>query len=168
MSHRSVVLAAIALLFAVVSARAQARPLADDEAQAAQFLLGTWSCALTAGDFSGRYTTAYTAVFGGRWLKQTFEFPATAEEPAVQTEYFLSYDARIPQWVRFGAHSNGQYYGMVGKRAQDVWSWNYVLPGRGATVVWTKKSAGEYAIDGPTYPAGGKLVTEHHTCRKES
>ncbi|HVH09184.1 MAG TPA: hypothetical protein VM736_05250 [Gemmatimonadales bacterium] len=165
MTQGRVVLGAVALVLAAVSASAQGLT-ADDEGQAAQFLVGKWTCTHTAGDFSGAYTMVYTSVFGGRWLKQTFEFPATGEGPAVETEYFLSYDARIPQWVRFGAHSNGQYYGTVGKRAGNVWSWTYVLPGRGASAVWTKKSAVEYAVDGPSYPQGGKVITEHHSCRK--
>jgi hypothetical protein len=33
-------------------------------------------------------------------------------------------------------------------------------------VTWTKKSDAEYAIDGPEYPQSGKLVTEHHVCKK--
>jgi hypothetical protein len=33
-------------------------------------------------------------------------------------------------------------------------------------VTWTKKSDAEYAIDGPEYPQNGKLVTEHHLCKK--
>lgn len=74
----------------------------------------------------------------------------------------------VPQLVRFGAHSNAMYFGMVGKRSENVWSWNYVLPGRSGSVVWTKKSDTEYAVDGPTYPQDGKMVTEHHICKKSA
>src|SRR4029077_19491397 len=58
--------------------------------------------------------------------------------------------------------------GMVGKHVHNVWSWSYVLPGRSGGAVWTKKSDTEYTVDGPSYPANGKMVTEHHTCRKVS
>ena len=51
---------------------------------------------------------------------------------------FLTYDGRLPQWVRFAAHSNAQHYGMVGKRVDNVWSWSYVLPGRSGSAAWTK------------------------------
>jgi len=43
-----------------------------------------------------------------------------------------------------------------------------VLPGRSGGAVWTKKSDTEYTVDGPSYPANGKMVTEHHTRRKVS
>jgi hypothetical protein len=169
MSRSSVVLAAIAALFTAASLSAQARVTAQEEGQTAQFLVGTWSCTHTAGDFSGRYTTTYASTLGDRWLKQTYDFPATGEDPApVHAEYFLGFDARAQRWVRFGAHSNAQYYGMIGKRADTVWSWSYVLPGSGASAVWTKRSAVEYTVDGPSYPAGGKVITEHHACRKEA
>ena len=57
-------------------------------------------------------------------------------------------------------------YGMLGTRADNVWSWSYVLPGPAARAVWTKQSDTEYTVDGPSYPANGKRVTEHHRCRK--
>jgi hypothetical protein len=28
-------------------------------------------------------------------------------------------------------------------------------------------AASEYVVDGPTYPDNGKLVTEHHVCKKQ-
>jgi hypothetical protein len=55
----------------------------------------------------------------------------------------------------------------------DGWAWKYVsffktqkpeTPGADAT--FTKKSDTEYAVDGPTYPENGTLVTEHHVCKK--
>ena len=161
----------ILALIAVVAALPVAAESAPDPAMsAAQFLVGTWHCAHTVGDFSGIYTTTYANALGNMWLRQTYDFPATATEPAIRAEYFIRYDAGFRHWVRFGAHSNGMYFGMVGEGTPDRWSWTYVLPGRsepGATV-YTKKSDSEYAIDGPTYPQNGKMVTEHHTCKKAS
>ena len=168
MHRTSLVLAAIATGLVARSAAAQTRPAPTDNLQSVAFLVGTWSCRHTVGDFSGTYTTTYAATLGDRWLKQVYDFPAAGEEGPVHAEYFLSYDPRVDQWVRFGAHSNAQYYGMVGKRANDVWSWSYVLPGPSGKVVWTKQSDVEYAVDGPSYPKNGTLVTEHHRCRKGS
>ena len=166
MKRTYVTLVGIAAVFATAPVSAQTRASDKDEMQLAQFLLGRWSCKHTVGDFSGTYTTTYTSAMGGAWIEQVYDFPATGPEAPVHAEYFLSYDGRIPQWVRFGAHSNAQYYGMVGERLGNIWSWNYVLPGRSGSVVWTKKSDTEYAVDGPSYPQAGKLVTEHHTCTK--
>jgi hypothetical protein len=168
MNRTPVRLAAIATVLLAVSASAQKPLSASEEMQFVQFLVGTWSCAHTVGDFSGRYTTTYASTLGDRWLKQAYDFPATAEDAAVHAEYFLGYDVRNQSWVRFGAHNNAQYYGMVGKRAENVWSWRYVLPGTSGSAVWTKRSDVEYTVDGPTYPQNGKLVTEQHTCRKGS
>jgi hypothetical protein len=64
--------------------------------------------------------------------------------------------------------STGQYFAMLGKRVDNVWSWNYVLPGLCGSAVYTKKSDAEFTVDGPSYPENGKVVTEHHTCRKSS
>ncbi len=161
-------LTAIAMVLIAVPAAAQTRLTAQDEMRSAQFLVGRWSCADTVGEFAGTYTTTYTSALGSGWIQQVYDFPARGGEPPVHAEYFLNYDGRIPQWVRFGAHSNAQYYGMVGTRADNVWSWTYVLPGRSGSAVWTRKSDGEYTVDGPSYPAKGKMVTEHHTCRKVS
>ena len=47
-----------------------------------------------------------------------------------------------------------------------VGKWSYILPGRTGSAVWTKKGDTEYTVDGPTYPSNGKMVTEHHDCRK--
>jgi len=156
----------VATVLVVVQASAQTRANDKDEMQFAQFFVGKWDCKHTVGDFSGTYTTTYTSAMGGAWIEQVYDFPATKSEPTVHAEYFLSYDGRIPQWVRFGAHSNAQYYGMVGERLGNIWSWNYVLPGRSGSVVWTKKSDTEYTVDGPSYPQAGKMLTEHHTCTK--
>jgi hypothetical protein len=169
MKRTSAVLAAAALLLAPAS-QAQAAPTAPDAMRSVRFLVGSWNCAHTVGDFAGTYRETFADAFGGRWIKQVYDFPATRNEPAVHAEYFLEYDARVPRWVRFGAHSNGQYYGQYSTSAGDtVWVWNYVLPKPGgATSTWTKKSETEYTIDGPTYPENGKDVTEHHTCKKSA
>ena len=165
MNRKYFALVAIAVLTGG-AASAQTRPTAQEEMQFAQFLVGKWNCAHTVGDFSGTYTTTYTPALENAWIEQVYDFPATQEAAAVHTEYFLGYDVRVPRWVRFGAHSNAQYYGMYGKRTDNVWSWSYVLPGTTGSAVWTKKSDTEYTVDGPTYPANGKMVTEHHECRK--
>ena len=168
MHRTSIVLAAIATAL-VASASAQTRPTGTDKLQSAAFLVGTWNCKHTVGDFSGTYITTYASTLGDRWLKQTYDFPATGEDAQpVHAEYFLGYDVRVDRWVRFGAHNNAQYYGMFGKRADNVWSWSYVLPGTSGSAVWTRQSDVEYTVDGPSYPQNGKVVTEHHACRKSS
>lgn len=130
-------------------------------------LAGTWNCAHTVGDFSGTYVMSFAKDLGDRWLKQTWDFPATANRPRVHPKYFLGYDPRLPGWIRFGAHTNGQYYAMrTTSPGNERWSWQYVLPGTRGSVTWTKKSDAEYAIDGPEYPRNGKLATEHHLCKK--
>jgi len=165
-NRTSPALVAFAVVLIAAPTSAQTLPTAQHEIQSAQFLIGKWSCAHTVGDFSGTYTTTYASTLGSAWLEQTYDFPVTRDDAAVHAEYFLGYDVRVDRWVRFGAHSNAQYYGMVGTRADNVWSWSYVLPGPAGRSVWTKKSDTEYTVDGPSYPANGKRVTEHHTCRK--
>jgi hypothetical protein len=159
--------AAVAALYAG-SSPAHAAPPARDAMESVRFLVGTWNCAHTVGDFSGTYTETFENAMDGRWLKQTYDFPATKNEPAVHAEYFIEYDARVPRWVRFGAHSNGQYYGMYSTSPGETsWVWDYVLPSRGSSpATWTKISSAEYTIDGPEYPENGKPVTEHHRCKK--
>ena len=53
------------------------------------------------------------------------------------------------------------------------WTWKYVSffprskpETSDPDATFTKKSAKEYTIDGPTYPQDGTMVTEHHTCHK--
>ena len=166
MNCTSPALVAFAVVLIAAPTSAQTLPTAQHEIQSAQFLIGKWSCAHTVGDFSGTYTTTYASTLGSAWLEQTYDFPGTKEDAAVHADYFLGYDVRVDRWVRFGAHSNAQYYGMLGTRADNVWSWSYVLPGLSGRAVWTKKSDAEYTVDGPSYPANGKRVTEHHSCRK--
>ena len=121
---------------------ASAAPTAPEAMTSLRFLVGTWSCAHTVGDFSGTYSETFANAMGGRWLEQTYDFPATATEPAVHAQYFIEYDERVPRWVRFGAHSNGQYYGMYSRSpAGATWAWDYVLPLRGgSSATWTKRS----------------------------
>ena len=164
----------ISRLFAVLAAAAlsapsgaSAAPTAQEAMGSTRFLVGTWNCAHTVGDFSGTYTETFANALDGRWLKQTYAFPATADEPAVRAEYLIEYDERVPRWVRFGAHSNGQYYGMYSTSpGAPTWVWNYVLPSARGTATWTKRSDTEYTIDGPQYPQNGNVVTEHHRCTK--
>jgi hypothetical protein len=165
---RSFAAAALAAALLGAPADSSAAPTAAEGMKLAQYLLGTWSCAHTVGDFSGTYRETFAPAFGGRWIEQTYEFPATATEPAVHAEYFIEYDERVPRWVRFGAHSNGQYYGQFSSSTGERgWQWNYVMPGAGGgPSTWTKRSDTEYAIEGPSYPQNGKLVTEHHVCKK--
>src|ERR1700737_1590224 len=104
---------------------------------------------------------------GDRWLKQIWDFPRTATEPAVPSEYFLGYDPRLPGWIPFGAHSNGQYYAMRTRNmGNEPWTWQYALPGTSGSVTWTKKSDTEYTMDGPEYPQNGNLVAERHIFKK--
>jgi hypothetical protein len=151
------------LLGAPTRAQAQSDPAAM---KSVQFLVGTWNCAHTVGDFSGTYTTSFANALDNKWLKQRYDFPATKNEPAWYGEFYLGYDGRVPRWVRFGAMSTGQYFGMVSKDASvTTMAWTYRLPGA-TTAVWTKKSDSEFTIDGPSYPENGKTVTEHHICKK--
>ena len=160
-------LAASAILLLPMPSSICAAPSVSEAMQSVQYLVGTWSCAHTVGDFSGTYVMSFAKGLDERWLRQTWDFPATATEPAVHSEYFLGYDPRLPGWVRFGAHTNGQYYAMrTTSTGNERWSWQYVLPGTSGSVTWTKKSDTEYAVDGPEYPQNGKLVTEHHLCKK--
>jgi hypothetical protein len=95
-------------------------------------------------------------------------FPVTGEGGAARAEYFIGYDARRDGWVRFGAMTTGQYFAMLGKRVDNVWSWNYVLPGLFGSAAYTKTSHAEFTVDGPSHPENGKPVTEHHVCRKSA
>ena len=158
--------ALIALLFTAASdLRTQSSP--PTEMEFAQFLVGTWNCSHTVGDFSGTYTTTVENALGGRWLHQTYDFPTLGDKTgAVHAEYFIGYDPRIQKWVRLGAMSDGMYFAMRAARSGNTWTWSYVLPGQSGSAVYTKRSDSEFTVDGPSYPENGKMVTEHHTCRK--
>jgi hypothetical protein len=147
---------------------AQAAPSPAEAMNTVRYLVGTWNCDHTVGNFSGTYRTSFAVALGGRWLQQRYDFPATATEPAWYGEFFLGYDERVPRWVRFGAMSTGQYFAMVSSTpSADSMSWTYRLPG-GGSATWTKRSDREFAIDGPSYPENGATVTEYHVCRKAS
>lgn len=49
----------------------QKKPTASEKMATINYLVGSWSCGHTVGDFSGKYATKYTKVLGDRWLKQT-------------------------------------------------------------------------------------------------
>jgi hypothetical protein len=167
MKSKSAVSAGIALLFLATPHSARAQSAASKEMQTAQFFVGTWSCAHTVGDFSGTYKTTITNALDNRWLKQTYDFPATSEGASpVTAEYYIGYDPRSGRWIRLGAMSDGLYFAMVAKRNGNSWPWTYVLPGQGGSAVYTEKSDSLYTVDGPSYQQNGKPVTEHHTCRK--
>jgi hypothetical protein len=169
MKRTSTVLAALATLLLSAPPSVHAQAAAQQEMQYAQFLVGTWSCAHTVGDFAGTYTTTVASALDNRWLKQTYDFPASGERAGpIHAEYFIGYDPRVQRWLRFGAMTDGQYFAMVAKRNGDVWTWGYVLPGTAGSAVYTKKSDSEFTVDGPSYPSNGTTVTEHHTCRKAS
>jgi hypothetical protein len=150
---------------------------AQEKMASVDYLVGTWNCGHTVGTFSGKYTTTYTKVLGGVWLKQTYDFPAqqTTErnEPAIAAETLMGYDERRQAWVRFFANSLGQYFSIRMTETDNGWSWKYVsffkrttpeTPDPDAT--FTKKSDSEYVIDGPSYEQNGTRVTEHHSCHK--
>ena len=160
---------AIAIVVLFTSAAARADTATQQEMKAARFFVGSWNCAHTADrEAAGTYTTTYASVLGDAWLKQTYDFPATTTDPAVQAEFFIGYDARVERWVRFGAMSDNLYFANVGKRNGDVWSFTYVLPGTSGSVMYTKKSDSLYTVDGPSYPVNGTIITEHHTCTKSA
>lgn len=161
--------AAIATMLLAAPTGATANPTERQAMQSVQNLVGTWNCAHTVGDFSGTYNTSFADALGDHWLKQSYDFPATKTDPAWHGEFFLGYDTRVPRWVRFGAMSTGQYFGMVSRTTSDTnWPWEYILPGATGSATWTKRSDAEFAIDGPSYTENGKPVTEHHLCKKTS
>lgn len=158
-------------IFLFVSGSRAATAAPSSEMSSAQFFIGTWNCSHTAdSEQAGMYTTSYTSVLGERWLKQTFNFPASITDPAMSGEWFVGYDSKRQRWVRFGAMSDGMYFAMLGSRNGDTWSWSYVLPGRSEAneTIYTKISDLQYKVDGPSYPVNGKLITEHHLCNKVS
>ena len=166
-----------ALLTLALGADAQASPQGTKGTIATRtFLLGTWSCHHTVGTFSGDYATTWSLALGNLWLKQTYDFPKSSEAPAIHAEYFMGYDERRQGWVRFGAHSNGQYFAIrMADDGKDGWYWKYVSffpPRRPASTKpdahFVRDSDRQYEIFGPTYPLNGTgpVVTEHHICKK--
>ncbi|HEY4439708.1 MAG TPA: hypothetical protein VGN14_04600 [Candidatus Elarobacter sp.] len=153
--------------FTLAAAYAATVAPAGAAADPLDFLAGRWHCAHTVGDFSGTYVERFERTLRGRWLRQTYEFPATGDQPEARAEYFIGFDPRVSRVVRFGAHDNGMYFAMRTTSLTDTTMvFEYVLPGPGATATWTKHGGREYTIDGPSYPQNGRTVTEHHDCRK--
>ena len=170
---------------AVIASLSPARA-AEEEQQTAEmarematvrYLIGTWSCAHTVGTFSGKYTTSYAMALGDHWLRQTWVFPAgnagNGNEGAVTAEALMGYDTRRQAWVRFFANSLGQHFEIRMSDVPSGWAFKYATffsrtkpetPEPDA--IFTKKSDTEYTINGPTYPEGAAIVTEHHDCRK--
>jgi len=151
----------------LATSTAAAQGMKADDASAADFLVGSWQCADTVGDYTGAYTITVTKALDGRWLREIYQWHNAATSRELSGEYFLSYDPRVKKWIRIGAMNDGMYFSMVGVRAGDEWTFGYALPGPG-TAVYSKRSDTEYTVLGPTYKENGKLVTEHHGCQKAS
>ena len=150
---------------------------AGQEMASVNYLIGTWRCAHTVGTFSGKYTTIYSKALGDRWLRQSWDFPAqnagNGNEGPVTAETLMGYDEGRQTWVRFFANSLGQHFEIRMTDTPNGWSYKYAsffprtrpeTPDPDA--IFTRKSATEYTVDGPTYPQGATRVTEHHTCHK--
>ena len=175
-------LVAVMILLALVgypnaaSTAQQKKPTAKEKMATIDYLVGSWSCGHTVGDFSGKYTTKYTKVLGNRWLRQTYDFPPGQfggnNEPGVTGEALIGFDEDWGQWVRFFATSHGEYFSIRMKETGNGWAYRYVSffgskpETADADATFTKKSDTEYSIEGPTYPENGKQVTEHHSCHK--
>ena len=149
---------------------------AQQELQSRRFLIGTWNCTFTAGPSSGEYSTTWSTILDGRWLKQTYDQPAQPKAQPFRAEYFVGYNEARQTWIRFGAMTTGQYFAIRMNDAGDGnWAWKYVsffprpnsVQSSDPDATFTKKSDTEYTVDGPTYPGeNGKPETEHHICRK--
>lgn len=158
-------------------AQEQKKPTAKEKMATMDFLVGSWDCAHTVGPFSGKYTTQYTKPLGDLWLREIYNFPAQQfggdnSEP-VTAEALIGYDGRRGQWVRFFGTSKGEFYPLRMKETANGWVYQYVTffgnnaERSEADATFTKKSATEYEILGPTYPENGQQVTEHHICHKQ-
>lgn len=166
-----------ALLFVTGAASAQQqKPTAMEKMATVEYLVGSWRCAHSVGDFSGKYTTTYTKVLGARWLRETYDFPPKqfgANERGVTAEALIGYDEAWGKWVRFFATSTGDYFPVRMKETGTGWAYRYIsffgnntAAAEEGDATFQKKSDTEYLIDGPTYPENGKQVTEHHHCLK--
>jgi len=170
MNARFVPLAGLAalLLLGGPSSAAAPDPALQQGMTSTRYLLGDWTCAHSVGDFSGTYTTRFTSALGGRWLRQLYQFPATATDPPWTAEFLMMYDARQTRWSRLGGLSTGISFGMVSRGdGHDGFLWLYTFPGAsGATAKWTKVSDTVFTIEGPQYSENGKPVSERHRCTK--
>jgi hypothetical protein len=154
------------------------KPTVDQEMASAGYLIGNWSCAHQVGTFSGTYKTSFKKVLGGKWLEQTYYFPAQVNQgkknPASTATALMGYDEGRQTWVRFFANSHGQYFPIRMTDSVNGWAWKYSTlfirknpETPGADAAFTRKSDREYVIEGPTYPLEGTTVTEHHVCKKQ-
>lgn len=137
------------------------------------YLIGTWKCSFTVGDEGGDYTTTWSRALDGMWLEQTYDQPRQPHAEYFKAHYFVGYDPRYDQWVRFGVMTTGQYFLIRMTDTPSGWGWRYagVFKTRrqppGYDTVFARKSDSSYTVDGPTYPGDkGTMVTEHHRCRK--
>lgn len=163
-------------MFAPFFAAALAAMTPQQAIDAHAYLIGTWNCTYTVGDEGGSYTTTWSRVLDGMWLKQTYDQPKQPRAEPFKAEYFVGYDPRAGQWVRFGAMTTGQYFAIRMTDTPDGWGWRYVSLFRAPRAdngpydtTFTRKADAYYTVDGPTYPnAKGAMQTEHHQCRKAS
>ena len=153
----------IAFLVLLAAATADQR----QKIAAARYLVGSWKCEHTVGDFSGTYTTSYKSILGDLWFEQTYEFPDNTAEA------LMGYNPQRQYWVRFFVNSEGQWFAIRMTEPANGWTWKYVSFSKDrkpetpdADATFTKRSDTEYTIDGPTYPKDGTRVTEHHVCKK--
>ena len=135
------------------------------------YLIGNWDCSYTVGKTAGTYATTWDATLDGRWLTQSID---QRGEQSFKSSYLVGYDPRNKGWVRFGAMTTGQYFAIrMNDDGQGGWLWHYIsffpsgrAPKPGADAAFKRVSDTRYVIDGPTYPANGTIVTEHHFCAK--
>ena len=169
-------IAVMAMVFALL-VPLYATPTTQQELASVNYLVGTWDCNHTVGDFAGKYRTTYSKTLGDMWLKETYDFPpqkvGKEEELAITAETLMGYDERRQAWVRFFANSKGQYFAIRMTDTGTGWTWKYISFFKRTTpetadpdATLTKKSDTQYVIDGPSYPLNGTQVTEHHTCNK--
>ena len=137
------------------------------------YLIGTWKCSFTVGDEGGVYATTWSRVLDGMWLEQTYDQKRQPHAEYFRARYFVGYDPRYSQWVRFGVMTTGQYFLIRMIDTPGGWGWKYAgifktrPPKPEYDAVFTRKSDTYYRVDGPTYPGDkGAMVTEHHQCRK--
>ena len=168
MTIEKALLSTMTVVFLALPTAAHAQSTANQEMRSALFLVGTWKCADTVGEYSGSYTLTVTRALDERWLRQQYQWHSSDRPRPLSGEYFLGFDPRVKKWIRMGAMNDGMYFGMVGTRDGNVWTYGYVLPGTKGTAVYTKLSDNDYKVLGPSYPEGGKQMTEHHGCHKSS
>ena len=66
-----------------VSVDLRAQNATDGELAAAGFLVGTWQCSHTVGDFAGTYTTTISSTLENRWF--SYVLPGSSATAAVYT-----------------------------------------------------------------------------------